>query len=303
VGLTRITSVSIFPLVLGGAVAWAVLGLRAGMDPIAATAGPTVGAALLVLVAERFTPLFRSWQRSHGDVHVDLAHLVSVSLTTGLVQVGVLAAAIPLSARLAGAFGAELWPTRWPWLAQLVLALVVAELPKYWMHRLEHTTELLWRIHATHHSAPRLYFLNAARFHPLDIGLDTVVGLTPLVLLGAGPEILALFNLVSAVHGYFQHANLELRLGPLNYFFSMAELHRWHHSKRLEEANHNYGQNLIVWDLVFGSFFWPGREPPEDIGLADLPRFPMGFWAQLASPFRWRRLREAGAASGYASGR
>jgi len=303
VGLTRITSVSIFPLVLGGAVAWAFLGLRAGMDPIAATAGPTVGAALLVLVAERFTPLFRSWQRSHGDVHVDLAHLVSVSLTTGLVQVGVLAAAIPLSARLAGAFGAELWPTRWPWLEQLVLALVVAELPKYWMHRLEHTTELLWRIHATHHSAPRLYFLNAARFHPLDIGLDTVVGLTPLVLLGAGPEILALFNLVSAVHGYFQHANLELRLGPLNYFFSMAELHRWHHSKRLEEANHNYGQNLIVWDLVFGSFFWPGREPPEDIGLADLPRFPMGFWAQLASPFRWRRLREAGAASGYASGR
>ena len=71
---------------------------------------------------------------------------------TGLVQVGVLAAAIPLSARLAGAFGAELWPTRWPWLAQLVLALVVAELPKYWMHRLEHTTELLWRIVITSYS-------------------------------------------------------------------------------------------------------------------------------------------------------
>jgi sterol desaturase/sphingolipid hydroxylase (fatty acid hydroxylase superfamily) len=297
VGLERLVSVAIFPLVLAAALAWAVVDLRAGVDPTSAIAGPTLCAALVVLAAERVTPLFRSWQRSHGDVRVDLAHLVSVTLTTGLVQLGVLAVALPVAARLPAALGAAPWPTSWPWLAQLPLALVVAELPKYWAHRLEHTTDLLWRIHATHHSAPRLYWLNAARFHPLDVALDTVVGLTPLVLLGAGPAVLALFGLVSAVHGYFQHANLALRLGPLNYFFSMAELHRWHHSKRLDEANHNYGQNLIVWDLVFGTFFWPERDPPEDIGLADLPRFPTGFLGQLASPFRWRRIRE-GRASG-----
>jgi sterol desaturase/sphingolipid hydroxylase (fatty acid hydroxylase superfamily) len=302
VALGSLFSVAIFPLVLGGAVAWSIARLRAGVEPSAAIAVPTLCAALLVLVAERIRPRFRSWQRSHGGVSADLAHLVSVTLTAGLAQVGVLALALPLSARLTEAAGSALWPVGWPWLAQLPLALVVAELPKYWAHRLEHTTDLLWRIHATHHSAPRLYWLNAARFHPLDIGLDAVVGLTPLVLLGAGPELLALFALVSAVHGYFQHANLELRLGPLNYFFSMAELHRWHHSKRLDEANHNYGQNLIVWDLVFGTFFWPEREPPEEIGLPDLPGFPTRFWAQLASPFRWRRILGAGA-GGYPPGR
>ncbi len=292
--LERLSSVAIFPMVLAAAVTWAVADLRAGADPTSAIAAPTLCAALFVMAAERVTPLFRSWQRSHGDVRVDLAHLVSVTLTTGLTQLGVLAVAVPVAAELSAALGADLWPTSWPWLAQLPLALVVAELPKYWAHRLEHTTDLLWRIHATHHSAPRLYWLNAARFHPLDVALDTVVGLTPLVLLGAGPAVLALFGLVSAVHGYFQHANLTLRLGPLNYFFSMAELHRWHHSTRLEEANHNYGQNVIVWDLLFGTFFWPEREPPEDIGLPDLPRFPTGFLGQLASPFRWRRIREAG---------
>ena len=32
-----------------------------------------------------------------------------------------------------------------------------------------HEVPWLWRFHATHHSAPRLYWLNAGRFHPLDL--------------------------------------------------------------------------------------------------------------------------------------
>jgi len=79
--------------------------------------------------------------------------------------------------------------------------------------------------------------------------------------------------------------------------FSMAEGHRWHHSRTTAEANNNYGSNLIVWDLVFGTFYLPrDREPPTAIGVADLPRFPRGYLAQLAAPFRWTRVqREAGA--------
>jgi len=195
-------------------------------------------------------------------------------------------------------FGADLWPTDWPLLAQLPFALVVAEFPKYWHHRLQHNNDFLWRFHATHHSAPRLYWLNAARFHPIDIFIDGLLGGVTLVALGCQAEVLGLFLLVSGVHGFFQHANLPLRCGPLNYFFSMAELHRWHHSKTMREANHNYGQNVIVWDLVFGSFFLPkDREPPEDIGIPDLAAFPMSFWRQLASPFAWGRIKRDSAAS------
>ena len=109
-----------------------------------------------------------------------------------------------------------------------------------------------------------------------------------------------LFTLITAVHGIFQHANLQLRLGPLNHFFSMAELHRWHHSKTVDEANHNYGQTVIVWDTLFGTRFLPAdREPPEEIGIANLPAFPMTWWAQIRSPFRWARIRrESAEASG-----
>jgi sterol desaturase/sphingolipid hydroxylase (fatty acid hydroxylase superfamily) len=60
----------------------------------------------------------------------------------------------------------------------------------------------------------------------------------------------------------------------------------------LVEANSNYGSNLTVWDVVFGTFFLPrNREPPAAIGIADLPHFPAGYLAQLAAPFRWSRLK------------
>ncbi len=288
----RLFAVCVFPVVLSGSLALAVYSMGRGLAPELAIGVPTLGPAVLLIGLERIFPAHRAWQGWQRDVRTDLAHAVSGGLAAGLMRPVATLAAAPAAIWLAAQLGAGPWPHAWHWIPQLVLALVVAELPKYWLHRLMHERELLWRLHATHHSVPRLYWLNAARFHPLDLGIDTFVGLAPLVLLGCPAEILALFLLVSGVHGYFQHSNLKLRLGPLNYFFSMAELHRWHHSRTVFEANHNYGQNVIVWDLVFGTFFWPrDREPPEDVGLADLPAFPQDWWGQQLSPFRWKQIR------------
>jgi sterol desaturase/sphingolipid hydroxylase (fatty acid hydroxylase superfamily) len=290
----RVVAATAFPLVLGGCLWLGTLAMEAGTDPSLAAGLSTGLGALLVLGLERLFPHHRSWLRSHNDVRTDLAYVVTIVLTTGLTAPLFVYAAVSLAGWLGPMVGLGFWPAAWPWIAQLPLALVVAELPKYWHHRLEHETDLLWRYHSPHHSVPRLYFLNAARFHPIDIAIDNGLGLMTLVVLGCPVEVIALFTLLAGVHGYFQHANLKIRIGPLNYFFSMAELHRWHHSRDLSEANHNYGQNVIVWDLVFGSFFLPSdREPPEDIGIPDLPAFPMTFWRQLAVPFQWRRIREA----------
>jgi sterol desaturase/sphingolipid hydroxylase (fatty acid hydroxylase superfamily) len=133
--------------------------------------------------------------------------------------------------------------------------------------------------------------LNAVRFHPLDTLLTYSIEIVPLVLLGCPEPVIALFVVFTAVHGMFQHANVRLRLGPLNWIFSMAELHRWHHSKTVHEGNSNYGTNLILWDVVFGTRYLPrDRDPPEEIGIAGMPRFPSGYLDQVASPLRWRRL-------------
>jgi len=255
---------------------------------------PQMSAFFVVAVLERVYPYHRSWNISRNDVGVDVKHSLNIGLAVAIATPLVLAAGVAIAGWLSSAIGMGLWPSHWPLLAQAVLALVIGELPGYWVHRFQHEWEILWRFHATHHSAPRLYWLNAARFHPIDYLMTFVPSYGLLVALGCGVQVLALFTLVTAVHGIFQHANLQLRLGPLNYFFSMAELHRWHHSKTVVEADHNYGQTVSIWDVVFGTRFLPSdREPPLEIGLAGLPAFPMTWWAQVTSPFRWSQIRGA----------
>ena len=285
---------TIFPVTLGAAVAVTLWLMGRGVEPAVAFLGPVATAYFLLLFLERVVPFHVSWQRSRGDVKVDLGHMVvSGGLTIEVLRPLMLALGVALGGWLSDAIGAPFWPRDWNLVAQLVLALVVGEFFMYWVHRLGHDVPWLWRFHAMHHSAPRLYFLNAVRFHPVDLAISHYAPWVPLVILGADARVLALFVLVSAVHGLFQHTNIPIRCGPLNWFFSMAELHRWHHSRLVEESNNNFGQNLIVWDVVFGTRFLPkDREPPEDIGIAEMPDFPMDYVGQVLSPVTWHRFAE-----------
>jgi sterol desaturase/sphingolipid hydroxylase (fatty acid hydroxylase superfamily) len=289
----RIASATVFPLLLAAAVGGAAWALGRGV-PIERVLGvASLASIVAVALLERLLPYRRDWNRRQGDLLTDAIYLPTSVGLNGAVEPVARLAGVAVGSWLSAVLGVGLWPTAWPLLAQFALACVVAEAFDYWAHRVMHESALLWRFHATHHSAPRLYWLNAARFHPVDLGLLNVVSYVPLALLGCPESTIMLFALFDAVFGMLQHSNIDVRLGPLNRVFSMAEPHRWHHSLVLEEANTNYGSNLIIWDLVFGTFFLPGdREPPARIGIAAMPAFPPGYLAQLAAPFRWRRVQD-----------
>ncbi len=288
----RVFAWTVFPVVLTATLGGALWTIARGVEPAVAVLPFLIGGYAVIAGLERVVPLHRSWLHSQGDLAADIGLAAGNGLLNRLAEPALLAACAAAGLALSERIGVTLWPGHWPLVAQLPLALAVAELVEYWVHRSMHERDWLWRFHAVHHSAPRLYWLNAARFHPVDLALVGTGKMLPLALLGCGPACLALVVLFSAIHGAFQHSNLPLRLGPLNWVFSMAELHRWHHSPRAEEANHNYGGNLILWDVVFGTRWLPAdREPPEAIGIETLPAFPMGLWALLASPFQWARVR------------
>jgi len=289
----RLASTLAFPVILGTAIGAAIV-MSESLGMGAAIVVTQTVAVIVIAIGEHLLPYHQRWNRSHGDLCTDVLHALLSGLgTTRLMQPTSLWIGAVIAAMLAPLIGLPLWPSASPWALQLALALIIAELPQYWIHRWEHEHDLLWRFHATHHSAPRLYWLNAARFHPIDLGLLHLVGYVPLVVLGCPPELILLFGLFDAVFGMLQHSNLDVRLGPLNYIFSMAEPHRWHHSRTLQEANTNYGSNLILWDLVFGTFYLPkDREPPVDIGIAAMPAFPTDYLGQLASPFRWHQVQQ-----------
>ena len=278
---------TVFPGVFGGSLGATWWGLQEGYSPVLLVFAVTTIAALTVTVMEHVLPYQRAWSKSHGDVPTDLFYGVfSLLAAPRLFEPLILSSLLWLASSSPSV--TEIWPTEWPWLIQLATAMVIAELGSYAWHRLMHEWEPLFRLHATHHSVPRLYWLNATRFHPLDNVTMYALHVLPLVVLGVEESVLVGLTVWSLVHGFFQHANIDVRLGPLNYVFSMAELHRWHHSTVPAEANHNYGSNLILWDLVFGTFYWPRqRQPPVNIGLYDLPTFPQRVVPQLLSPFFW----------------
>lgn len=251
-------------------------------------------------ILEWVQPYCPDWRRSHGDILADVAHQFLTSFFTQFIRVFLVVGFFLMIDRGAEDFALPVWPAHWPLWAQAVLALLVAEFADYWRHRLFHRWRLAWRLHAVHHSPSRVYFLNANRFHIFDALVNSLVGASILALAGATTEAVYLVGIFTGLHGPWQHANVYYRLGWLNSLFAGAELHRWHHSTTPTECDSNYGNNLIVFDTLFGTRYLPARrQDTRRIGLgASLTAFPRSWLGQQLAPFRWQRLEQASPADG-----
>jgi ornithine lipid hydroxylase len=285
---TRLLSVLAHPVLLSTAVIGAWLLLRGGVAVAVTVGAINVGAALVVATLERLHPHRAAWNDGHGDTRTDVLHVVFAMLPVPvLFRAVALGALTSASVWLAQTAGTTLWPRSWPLAAQLLLALCVGEVGQYCVHRLAHEWTPLWRLHAVHHSVERLYWLNAARFHPLDTLLQHAAELAPLILLGASDEVIALYTVFTATNGMLRHANVELRTGALSWVLSTADLHRWHHAQEPAHSNANYGANLILIDVVLGTRKLGGTASPTALGLP-MRDFPRDFGGLLLAPFLWR---------------
>jgi sterol desaturase/sphingolipid hydroxylase (fatty acid hydroxylase superfamily) len=293
----RVFSAVVMPGTLAAALAAALVALAHGVPVTVILPAVFVAAMVWVAWLERVLPYRPEWNRAQGDLLADALYLPTTSAVVALMRPALATAGVVVASFASERFGIGLWPHGWPLAAQLVLSWVVVELFAYWPHRWLHEVPWLWRLHATHHSPERLYWLNATRAHPLEHVFRSCFNMAPLALAGASAELLALQAISDAVIGFFQHANVDIRLGPLNYVFSAAPVHRWHHSRSRAEADHNYGDNFIFWDLVFGTYYRPREREVEALGIAGLGAFPKSYLAQLVAPLRWRSIETASRAT------
>ncbi len=273
---------SVFPVLMTASTAGTLIMLDRGIPASAALVIVSVVFGLAVIALEWLCPFERAWVRPQGDLLTDACHLVVTGIFIEWTP------SLAISEQLQ----TDLWPNHWPLVVQLPFALLVTDFVGYWIHRLHHS--VLWRFHSVHHSAPRLYWLNTVRTHPVEALIYVFGVFAPLLVLGASEEVLTLYVVFATVFRLLQHSNVDVRLGPLNWVFSMAELHRWHHSRNIDEADSNYGNIVIVWDVVFGTRYLPGHRPPADVGIDGMPGFPTGYLQQVAIPFRrwpWARAR------------
>lgn len=247
---------------------------------------------VILFFLEWWLPYEPEWKNPDGQTFANIAHTIS---SKGTVQLLLLwGGVIGLSEYMkpvADAHAYGIWPRSWLLGLQVIIGLYVMEFGLYWAHRFGHLNALFWRFHSIHHSVTRLWFVNTGRFHFMDSLFKISLSLPLLLILGAPMEVIQWVSAVTAFIGLLTHCNVNMRLGPLNYVFSTPQIHRWHHSKRLSEGNRNFGENLVFWDQVFGTYINPlDRRPPVKIGITD--HMPPKFLHQIVWPFLTVKARQ-----------
>ncbi|QJE03674.1 sterol desaturase family protein (plasmid) [Massilia forsythiae] len=199
-----------------------------------------------------------------------------------------------------GSDGAPWWPTALPFPLQVVLGFIVWEFGIYWSHRMMHTTELGWRFHSLHHKLRRLTCLNSGYGHPVNFALTSLFDLTFLILSGAPAKVMLFTSFLSGAVNFLSHANIDMKMGFLNYVVNTPEVHRWHHAAERAAGKRNFGMQLPFWDLVFGTFYCP-KDTAAPRVLGHDGHQPAGFFAQWLAPFMPKRAMRWAAIPGRAT--
>jgi sterol desaturase/sphingolipid hydroxylase (fatty acid hydroxylase superfamily) len=124
-------------------------------------------------------------------------------------------------------------------------------------HYLNHKVPFLWAIHRVHHVDTRLDVSTTVRFHPLEFLFSTPLTLAGVVLLGAPPVAILIYEVMDAGVTVFSHANVRLPWWvdrPLRLFIVTPDVHRVHHSSYQPETDSNYGAVLTIWDRLLGTY-------------------------------------------------
>ena len=160
----------------------------------------------------------------------------------------------------------------WPLWLRIAAALLLSELGYYWAHRWAHKIPFLWGFHEIHHSAEQIDFLTNTRAHPVDLLFTRMCSLLPLFALGLANPIHASDGIVPALvlltgvmWGFFIHANLRWRFGPLEWLITTPGFHHWHHTLPAPR-DCNYASMLPWLDRIFGSHYLPKGQWPSSYG-------------------------------------
>ncbi len=177
-----------------------------------------------------------------------------------------------------------------PLAAGVALTVVALDLLSYAWHRANHQVGLLWRFHRVHHADADYHVSTALRFHPGELLLALPVRLAAIVLLGAPPLGVIVFEAIFGIANVLEHGNFDLPLRlerVLGRVLVTPALHRLHHSTQRSERDSNFGTILSLWDRLARTLCpstsalrfptgLPGRAGARGRSLA----------AMLATPFR-----------------
>ena len=179
----------------------------------------------------------------------------------------------------------ELLPTWAVW----IVTFIMIDFVYYWYHRFSHRVRFMWAVHMNHHSSEEMNFtvsLRQAWFGPITKVPFFIV----MPLIGFDPIITAVAGVASTLWGVIGHTQWIRRLGVLEYFLVTPSSHRVHHGSNECYIDKNYGNLLIVWDRLFGTFA-EEIEPVkfgirENVKTFNPIKITFMFWQKMISDFK-----------------
>ena len=135
--------------------------------------------------------------------------------------------------------------------------MLLLDLTIYGQHVMFHAVPFLWRMHRMHHADLEFDVTTGLRFHPVEIALSMLIKLAAVVVIGAAPIAVLIFEVALNATSMFNHGNVRLPAQldrMLRLVVVTPDMHRVHHSIDRRETDSNFGFNVPWWDRLFGTY-------------------------------------------------
>ncbi|MFD2572859.1 sterol desaturase family protein [Spirosoma soli] len=144
----------------------------------------------------------------------------------------------------------------WGWLG----LFITTDFIWYWYHRLAHEINLFWAVHIVHHQSEDFNYTVSARITVFQAFVRTGFW-SILPVIGFPAEMITTVLLIHGLYPFFIHTRTVGKLGWLEYVLVTPSHHRVHHASNPQYLDKNYGDVLIIWDKLFGTFAEEQEEP------------------------------------------
>lgn len=142
------------------------------------------------------------------------------------------------------------------WISAAV-SIIVLDFAVYLQHIIVHAVPIFWRLHRVHHSDLDLDVSSGLRFHPLEILLSLFYKSMIVIILGAPPVAILIFEIILNASSQFNHGNVNIPRSIdrfLRTIIVTPDMHRIHHSTVVDETNSNFGFSVSWWDRLCGTY-------------------------------------------------
>lgn len=177
---------------------------------------------------------------------------------------------------------------RLPRALETTLAVLLLDYTLYLWHVSTHRVPFLWRFHLVHHVDLDLDSSTAYRFHFGEILISVIWRAMQILLIGASPEAVKLWQTIMLPAVLFHHSNIKLPDDfdeKLSRIIITPKLHGIHHSAVQAETDSNWSTIFSIWDRLHGTWKTdveqdeitigvPAFQNPQDIELEKLIKLP-----------------------------